>query len=63
MKMGGGPKQFGLDVEVVPEALAFVASAGLVFEGFHLCVLRAFAKRSRKAMSWRFVWRSTRIRP
>ncbi len=36
MKMGGGPKQFGLDVEVVPEALAFVASAGLAFEGFHL---------------------------
>jgi len=36
MKMGGGPKQFGLDVEVVPEALAFVARAGLAFEGFHL---------------------------
>ena len=36
MKMGGGPKQFGLDVEVVPEALAFVAREGLAFEGFHL---------------------------
>ena len=36
MKMGGGPKQFGLDVEVVPEALAFVARESLAFEGFHL---------------------------
>jgi len=36
MKMGGGPKQFGLDTEVVPEALNFVAREGLAFEGFHL---------------------------
>jgi len=36
MKMGGGPKQFGLDTEVVPEALAFAAREGLAFEGFHL---------------------------
>lgn len=36
MKMGGGPKQFGLDAEVVPEALAAIAHAGLAFEGFHL---------------------------
>ncbi len=36
MKMGGGPKQFGLDVDVVPEALAFCAHEGLAFEGFHL---------------------------
>jgi diaminopimelate decarboxylase len=36
MKMGGGPKQFGLDVELVPEALAFCAGEGLAFEGFHL---------------------------
>ena len=36
MKMGGGPKQFGVDVEVVPEALAFIAREGLAFEGFHL---------------------------
>ncbi|MFN9195318.1 MAG: pyridoxal-dependent decarboxylase, exosortase A system-associated [Pseudomonadota bacterium] len=36
MKMGGGPKQFGLDVELVPEALAFAAREGLAFEGFHL---------------------------
>ena len=36
MKMGGGPKQFGVDVEDVPMLLKEVASAGLDFEGFHL---------------------------
>ena len=36
MKMGGGPKPFGVDVEDVPALLAEVARAGLDFEGFHL---------------------------
>jgi len=36
MKMGGGPKQFGIDAEQVPHALAEIHSAGLSFEGFHL---------------------------
>jgi diaminopimelate decarboxylase len=36
MKMGGGPKQFGVDVEVVPEILQRIQAGGLVFEGFHL---------------------------
>ena len=36
MKMGGGPKQFGVDVEQMPELLAQVGRAGLAFEGFHL---------------------------
>ncbi len=36
MKMGGGPKQFGVDVEVVPQTLALMRSLGLAFEGFHL---------------------------
>jgi diaminopimelate decarboxylase len=36
MKMGGGPKQFGIDVEVVPQALRQIAALGLAFEGFHL---------------------------
>ncbi len=36
MKMGGGPKQFGLDTEVVPDALAQIGRLGLAFEGFHL---------------------------
>lgn len=36
MKMGGGPKQFGVDAELVPELLAEIAKAELQFEGFHL---------------------------
>lgn len=36
MKMGGGPKQFGVDVEQIPDLLAAVGRAGLAFEGFHL---------------------------
>jgi diaminopimelate decarboxylase len=36
MKMGGGPKQFGVDVEQVPALLRDIAAAGLAFEGFHL---------------------------
>lgn len=36
MKMGGGPKQFGVDAEQVPALLDRIASAGLAFEGFHL---------------------------
>jgi diaminopimelate decarboxylase len=34
--MGGGPKQFGVDVEAVPAMLAWIAREGLAFEGFHL---------------------------
>jgi diaminopimelate decarboxylase len=36
MKMGGGPKQFGVDVEQVPALLADIERNGLAFEGFHL---------------------------
>tara|TARA_R110001583_G_scaffold184037_1_gene342955 strand:- start:14481 stop:15719 length:1239 start_codon:yes stop_codon:yes gene_type:complete len=36
MKMGGGPKQFGVDAELVPDLLAEIGRAGLAFEGFHL---------------------------
>ncbi len=36
MKMGGGPKQFGVDVEQIPGLLASIGRAGLAFEGFHL---------------------------
>ena len=36
MKMGGGPKQFGVDVEQLPTLLAEVGRLGLAFEGFHL---------------------------
>jgi diaminopimelate decarboxylase len=36
MKMGGGPKQFGIDAERVPGALRKISETNLQFEGFHL---------------------------
>jgi diaminopimelate decarboxylase len=36
MKMGGGPKQFGVDAERVPEMLGRIAALGLDFHGFHI---------------------------
>jgi diaminopimelate decarboxylase len=36
MKMGGGARQFGVDVEQVPQVLDRMGRAGLAFEGFHL---------------------------
>lgn len=36
MKMGGGPKQFGIDAERVPQVLGEVGRLGLRFEGFHI---------------------------
>ncbi len=39
MKMGGGPKPFGVDAEAVPALLAQIGqlqTSGLAFEGFHL---------------------------
>ncbi|SFO34909.1 pyridoxal-dependent decarboxylase, exosortase A system-associated [Nitrosospira briensis] len=36
MKMGGGPKQFGVDAERVPAMLARLGELGLDFEGFHI---------------------------
>ena len=36
MKMGGGPKQFGVDAEAVPELLQEIGRLPLDFEGFHI---------------------------
>ena len=36
MKMGGGPKQFGVDAEVVPALLDEIGKSNLGFEGFHI---------------------------
>ena len=36
MKMGGGPKQFGVDAERVPEMLQRIGALGLHFQGFHI---------------------------
>jgi len=47
MRMGGGPKQFGVDAERVPSMLARMGELGLNFEGFHIFTgsqnLNAFA--------------------
>ena len=36
MKMGGGPKQFGVDAETVPEMLSRMKALALDFQGFHI---------------------------
>jgi diaminopimelate decarboxylase len=36
MKMGGGPQQFGIDAERVPEVLARIADLPIEFVGFHI---------------------------
>ncbi|CAA9889317.1 Pyridoxal-dependent decarboxylase, exosortase A system-associated [Candidatus Methylobacter favarea] len=36
MKMGGGPKQFGIDEELLPEALTRINELNLDFKGFHI---------------------------
>ncbi len=36
MRMGGGPKPFGVDAEEVPRLLQRLSKTGLQFEGFHL---------------------------
>jgi diaminopimelate decarboxylase len=36
MKMGGGPKQFGIDAESVPDVLADMKSLPVEFHGFHI---------------------------
>ncbi len=36
MKMGGGPKQFGVDAELVPDLLALMKTLPVEFYGFHI---------------------------
>lgn len=36
MKMGGGPKQFGIDEEQVPKVLQRIKALELAFQGFHI---------------------------
>jgi diaminopimelate decarboxylase len=36
MKMGGGPKQFGIDAELVPNVLRRMNTLSLEFRGFHI---------------------------
>lgn len=56
MKMGGGPKQFGVDAERVPAMLKELASLELEFYGFHIYSgsqnlrYEAIMKRKRKPL-------------
>jgi diaminopimelate decarboxylase len=67
MKMGGGPKQFGVDVEQIPELLAKIGQAGLGFEGFHLFAgsqnLRAEAICEAQQKSYELALRLARFAP
>jgi diaminopimelate decarboxylase len=36
MKMGGGPKQFGIDAEIVPDLLRSMRHMPVTFHGFHI---------------------------
>ena len=36
LRMGGGPKPFGIDAELVPEVLELITGADLDFTGFHV---------------------------
>lgn len=36
MRMGGGPQQFGVDAEVVPDLLREIAATDIEFRGFHI---------------------------
>ncbi|PKH38036.1 pyridoxal-dependent decarboxylase, exosortase A system-associated [Nocardioides alpinus] len=36
MRMGGGPQQFGVDAEVVPQLMDKMAHLGVALEGFHV---------------------------
>lgn len=36
MRMGGGPQQFGIDAEAVPELMVLMVQLGLPLEGFHV---------------------------
>jgi diaminopimelate decarboxylase len=36
MRMGGGPQQFGVDAEQVPDLLGEIAATGVDFTGFHV---------------------------
>lgn len=36
MRMGGGPQQFGVDAELVPDLMSLMVDLGLPLEGFHV---------------------------
>jgi diaminopimelate decarboxylase len=66
MKMGGGPKQFGIDAELVPDLLAQMKTLPVEFWGFHIFPGRRTSRpnpssRPRPRLStWRGAWRRMR---
>ena len=66
MKMGGGPKQFGIDAEAIPALLGKLPGAGLILEGFHIYCgsgqnLRseAICEAQHNRLNSRSVWRES----
>lgn len=67
MKMGGGPKQFGVDAERVPDMLVRIGELGLDFWGFHIFCgsqnLRAEAINDAQAKSLDLAAKLARVAP
>lgn len=67
MKMGGGPKQFGVDAERVPDMLVRIGELGLDFWGFHIFCgsqnLRAEAINEAQAKSLELAAKLARVAP
>lgn len=67
MKMAGGPKQFGIDAEMVPDVLRELANLPLDFYGFHIFAgsqnLRAEAIVEAQQQSVELALRLARIAP
>lgn len=67
MKMGGGPKVFGVDAEAVPELLRRIGQRGHQFAGFHIYTgsqnLRAAAICEAQAKSFQLAYRMAEHAP
>ena len=68
MKMGGGPKQFGVDAEAVPEAAREIGRSGSPSRAStssaarRTCSAEAICEAQRRRSSWRCGWRRSRRR-
>lgn len=67
MKMGGGPKQFGVDAEQAPNLLKQIGQMELAFEGFHIYAgsqnLKASTIVEAQNKSWELVQRLSEHSP
>lgn len=66
MKMGGGPKPFGVDAEQTPTLLRRIGELELDFQGLHIfparrtCARRPSSRPTTAPSNWRCGWRRTR---